>query len=222
MMTRLNLLLGSIVAWLFGACTVIIPFSGYAFETGRVDSVRYSPHQFKNEDGNLLVFDNDILDRIFGKHRGAEKGSNNAERPSTDAAAPKVFDGNNSPTVLPNRSLLAGISRNTASRRAAALRLAEKGRMLIQNREYQKAISYLEKALGLDGIPFIHFYLAWAHYHLGNSQGSLNFLEVAESWLHREPEWMDELMALRSAVSAPQAMQQAISKQNVGWTYVEY
>jgi tetratricopeptide (TPR) repeat protein len=125
-------------------------------------------------------------------------------------------------TVLPNRSLLAGISSNTTSRRAAALRFAERGRNLIQTKEYQKAISFLEKALNLDASPFIYYYLARAHYHLGNNQGSLNFLEVAESRLSAQPEWAEELAALRSTVSAPQVTQYAMSKKSVGLTYTEY
>jgi hypothetical protein len=50
----------------------------------------------------------------------------------------------------------------------------------------------------------------------------LNFLEVAESRLSAQPEWAEEFAALRSAVSAPQATQYAMSKRNVGLTYTEY
>ncbi|HEY2922150.1 MAG TPA: hypothetical protein VGK77_24480 [Candidatus Binatia bacterium] len=222
MTTRINFPFGGImvIAWFaINAWAVMLPFNGDAFETA--SRGRQSPSQYRNEDGNVLVFDNDLLDRLFGKDR-VERGSNNIERPSRDVPIPKVFNETNFPMVLPNRSLLAGISPNTTSRSAAALRLAERGRTLMQNREYQKAISFLEKALSLDASPFIYYYLASAHYHLGNGQGSLNFLEVAESRLSGQPEWMGEIAALRSAVSAPQATQVAISKQNVGWTYKEY
>src|SRR5918996_1418233 len=65
------------------------------------------------------VFENDLLDRLFGKDRAAEKRSNNGEPHSGDTTLPRVFSGTNSSTVLPNRSLLAGISTNTNSRRAA-------------------------------------------------------------------------------------------------------
>jgi tetratricopeptide (TPR) repeat protein len=223
MMTRFNFPFGgsTVIAWFaINAWAVMLPLNGDAFETR--NRGRLSPLQYSNEDGNVLVFDNDLLDRLFGKDRAAEKRSNNGEPHSGDTTLPKVFSGTNSSTVLPNRSLLAGISTNTNSRRAAALRLAEKGRRLIQDREYQKAISYLEKALSLDASPFIHFYLAWAHYHLGDNRGSLNFLEVAESRLYHQPEWMGELTVLRSAVSAPPAPQQIASRQNAGWTYADY
>jgi tetratricopeptide (TPR) repeat protein len=222
MTTRINFPFGGImvIAWFaINAWAVMLPFNGDAFETANRGRL---PSQYKNEDGNVRVFDNDLLDRLFGKDRAVERNSNNTEQPSRDVLPPKVFNGTNLPSVLPNRSLLAGISPNTTSRNAAALRLAERGRTLMQNREYQKAISVLEKALSLDASPFIYYYLASAHYHLGNGQGSLNFLEVAESRLSGQPEWMGEVAALRSAVSAPQATQVAISKQNVGWTYKEY
>jgi tetratricopeptide (TPR) repeat protein len=219
-MTKVNLLLGSaLTAWLvFNAWTVIIPSNALGFETA--SRGRYPSHPHRN-DGNVLVFDNDLLDRLFGKDRAA-RGSNSIERQAGDVSVPRVFNEANFSTVLPNRSLLAGISSNTTSRRAAALRFAERGRKLIQTKEYQKSISFLEKALNLDASPFIYYYLARAHYHLGNNQGSLNFLEVAESRLSAQPEWAEELAALRSAVSVPQVTQYAMSKKNVGLTYTEY
>jgi tetratricopeptide (TPR) repeat protein len=211
-----------IMAWImFSACAVTLSSNGYAFETGRVYSARYAPHQYKNEDGNVIVFDNDLLDRLFGKDREAEKASNNVDRPSRDATPPKVPTWTDYPRVLPNRSLLAGISPSTNSRRAAALRFAEIGRTLIQQRDYLKALSYLEKALDLDGSPFVYFYLARVHYYLGDYPRALGFVEVAESRLYQQPEWTEELAALRSVLSAP-PIKQTITKQNIAWTYTEY
>jgi tetratricopeptide (TPR) repeat protein len=205
----------SINAW---AVTLPFPFNGDAFETANRGQL---PSRYRNEDRNVLVFDNDLLDRLFGKDR-APRGSDNIERPAGDVSVPRVFNELHLPSVLPNRSLLAGISSNTTSRRAAALRIAEKGRSLIQRKDYEKAIALLEKALNLDASPFIYYYLARAHYHLGNHRGSLNFLEVAESRLFAQPEWVEELAALRSAVSAPQPTQYAMARKNVEVTYTEY
>jgi tetratricopeptide (TPR) repeat protein len=207
-----------LIAWL-AINTLVIPSDAIGFET--VSRGRYPSPSHRNEDGKVVVFDNDLLDRLFGKDRAA-RGSNNTERSAGDISVPRFFNEANLPSVLPNRSLLAGISSNTTSRRAAALRFAEKGRTLIQTKEYQKAISFLEKALNLDASPFIYYYLARAHYHLGNQQGSLNFLEVAESRLSAQSEWVEELAALRSAVSAPQPTQYAMAKKNVELTYTEY
>ena len=191
-----------IIAWITsGACAVTLSSTVYAFETGKIYSARYSAHQYKNEDGNVLVFNNELLDRLFAKDRAAE--SNNVDRPSRDATPPKVPIWTDSPRVLPNRSLLAAISPNTNSRRRAALRFAEIGRTLIQQRDYLKALSYLEKALDLDGSPFVYFYLARVHYYLGDYPRALGFVEVAESRLYQQPEWTEELVALRSAVRLP-------------------
>jgi tetratricopeptide (TPR) repeat protein len=209
-----------IIAWITsGACAVTLSSTVYAFETGKIYSARYSAHQYKNEDGNVLVFNNELLDRLFAKDRAAE--SNNVDWPSRDATPPKVPIWTDSPRVLPNRSLLAAISPNTNSRRRAALRFAEIGRTLIQQRDYLKALSYLEKALDLDGSPFVYFYLARVHYYLGDYPRALGFVEVAESRLYQQPEWTEELVALRSAVSAP-PMKQTITKQNIAWNYTEY
>jgi len=214
----------NLIAWVgFGVCSLILlPSNGVALETGRVQPARQIPARYRNEDGNLVVFDNDLLDRLFGNDRWAEKNSNNSERPTKDIVPPTVFRGTDFSTVLPNRSLLTGITRGTAPRRAAALRFAETGRTLIQNREYQKAIVYLEKSLSLDANPFVYFYLARAHFHLGDYQRSLNFIEVAESRFERQPEWESELMALRSAASAPAVASPTVSKRNVGWTPRDY
>jgi tetratricopeptide (TPR) repeat protein len=226
-MTTGNLPSVVLIAWFaINISPVVVPSNALGFETA--SRGRYPSAPQRNEDNNVVVFDNDLLDRLFGKDR-ATRGSNNVERPAVDVSVPavdvsvpKVFNDPYLPNVLPNRSLLAGISSNTSSRRAAALRIAEKGRMLLKTKDYPKAISFLEKALNLDASPFIYYYLARAHYYLGNLQGSLSFLEIAESRLSAQPEWVEELAALRSAVSAPRPTEYAIAKKNVGLTYTEY
>lgn len=203
-------------------CSLILfPSIGDAFETERNQPARQIPARYRNEDGNLRVFDNDFLDRLFGKDRPPERNSNSSERPK-DIVPPAVFRSTEFSTVLPNRSLLTGITRGTAPRRAAALRLAETGRTLIENREYQKAIVYLEKSLSLDASPFVYFYLARAHFHLGDYQRSLKFVEVAESRFEQQTEWVSEITALRSAASAPTVASSTIASRNVGWTWREY
>ena len=199
------------VTWLFGA----LAFDSYAFDAGR-RSLAGSPHQYTN--AGVIIFDNDFLDRYFSRDRALER-----ERLQTEKeAAPKPPRRSDFPTLSPKRSLLAGISQGTSPRRAAALRFGEKGRILMQNREYQKAVSYFERALSLDATPVFHFYLAQAHYHLGDNQRSLNFLEVAEFHLQQQPEWIDEVTALRIAASTRQVAQPAIPKQNVGFFVADY
>jgi uncharacterized protein HemY len=90
--------------------------------------------------------------------------------------------------VAPNQSLLSAIDRRTSSKRAAALRLAESGRSLIQAGESGKAVSVLEKALSLEANPFIYFYLARAHYHLADHQRAAQFVEIAEALFYEQPD----------------------------------
>jgi tetratricopeptide (TPR) repeat protein len=208
----------AIIAWLgCGASTIIFPVSATAFETGNVYLVSHPPPEREAQSRKVLVFDNNLLDRLFGNHRATEKAQNETVR-ADDRRVPNLFGGAASSPISPNGSLLTGITRDISPRRAAALRLAEKGRVLLQNSEYQKALYPLEQALGLDANPVIHFYLARTHYHLGNYDRASGFLQVAESSLVQQVEWMNEVVALRTAVSAFPVAQQTVPRRNVGWT----
>jgi hypothetical protein len=155
----------------------------------------------------VIVFDNDYLDRRFGHSRVREtgrpapNGRGTLEARKTGHAVSEFFGAGFS-QIVPNGSLLKGITRGTSPRRAAALRLAESGRRAVQNKQTQKAIYYLEKALSIDASPLVHFYLARAHYQLADYQRSLQFLEVAESALDGLDLWLPELAALRRALTA--------------------
>jgi tetratricopeptide (TPR) repeat protein len=83
-------------------------------------------------------------------------------------------------------------------KRAAALRFAEKARRLLMAGVYQRALIYFEKALGLDANPYFYYYLAQAHYHLAHTEESLRFLDVAESFLGDQSDWMTEVETLRA------------------------
>lgn len=168
------------------------------------------------------VFDNEYLDRLFGRTRSRDS---DAQPPSDGLMSGPMPDVNSTFTVppkppaevLPNRSLLTGIRRGTPARRAAALRLAEKGRTSLKAGETRTAIYYLEKALSLDARPYIHFYLARAHYELANYQGARHFLDVAESAFNGQPEWLPELSTMRAALSSP--ARQAPDKRTVAVAY---
>jgi tetratricopeptide (TPR) repeat protein len=154
---------------------------------------------------NVIVFDNDYLDQRFGQSRAREISRTenigfSIERKTGHAVSD--FFGAGFLQIVPNGSLLKGITRGTSPRRAAALRLAESGRRAVQNKQTQRAIYYLEKALGIEASPFVHFYLARAHYQLADYQRSRQFLEVAESAFDGHDSWLAELAALRRALSA--------------------
>lgn len=125
-------------------------------------------------------------------------------RPKSDEQAksnPKRLD-SRSQRVGPNRSLVVAITAADSPRRAAALRFAEKGRGLLTAGAYQRALMYFEKALGLDANPYFYYYLAWAHYHLAHTQESLRFLDVAESLLSDQSDWITAAETLRAKFSA--------------------
>lgn len=120
-------------------------------------------------------------------------------RPESDEQAqsnPQRRD-SGSRRVGPNRPLVLAIAAGGSPRRAAALRFAEKGRQLLTAGAYQRALMYFEKALGLDANPYFYYYLARAHYHLAHAQDSLRFLDVAQSFLSDQSDWIAEVEMLR-------------------------
>ena len=104
--------------------------------------------------------------------------------------------------IHPNGSLVAGIMPGGSPKRAVALRFAEKARRLLNAGAYQRALIYFEKALGLDANPYFYYYLARAHYHLAHTQESLRFLDVAESLLSDQSDWVTEVETLRAKFDA--------------------
>lgn len=209
------------------AAIVLFPFGADAFRPEIIEpAVTPSPQRPQDR---VVLLDNDYLDRRFGRERARDASSSNevngnslpsaqdafeATRDSTPAIRPSIL-------VSPNRSLLTGINRGTPARRAAALRLAERGRTLLQNGHKRKAIYYLEKALSVEASPFVHYYLARAHYQVADYQGSMRFLQVAEAGFYGHPEWISELTALRQALSSSPTAEQLTSKRNVAWTFNE-
>lgn len=102
------------------------------------------------------------------------------------------------PPPAEDSSLIAKITPGTTPRRAASLRLTEEGRRLLDAGDYAKALSRLEKTIAIDSTnPYGYYYLAKAHYHMGRYRESLNFLDVAESLVGREPYWLAEVFALK-------------------------
>jgi len=102
------------------------------------------------------------------------------------------------PPLADDSSLLAKITPGTPPQRAASLRLTEEGRKLLDAGDPQKALGRLEKTIVVDSTnPYGYFYLAKAQYRLGRYKDSLNFLDVAESRLDKEPYWLAEVQALR-------------------------
>ncbi len=95
-------------------------------------------------------------------------------------------------------SMIAKLTHQTPPHRAVSLRLTEEGKRLLESGQYVKALARLEKTLAIDSTnPYVYYYLAKAHYHVGHHQESLNFLEVAESFLSGQPYWLAEVYSLK-------------------------
>lgn len=95
-------------------------------------------------------------------------------------------------------SLLSMITPHTPPQRAASLRLTEEGRELLENQDYDKGLSRLEKALAIDSTnPYVYYHLAQAHHLLTHYTESLNFLEVTESRFVAEPYWQARVLVLK-------------------------
>src|SRR5215470_498736 len=60
------------------------------------------------------------------------------------------------PVPSPDRSLLA-VTRSTSAKGLTAMRFIEKARNLLKAGEQKKALSTLEKALGLEANPYVYF-----------------------------------------------------------------
>lgn len=215
------------LCWIcFTALLVVSPFQASAFNE-RLEP-QPTPLLRPEENRKVIIFDNDLLDRRFARGRGPETIATDSatsapiERSVFTFSGPQIIDvpPKRSADVSPNGSLLKGINRSTPARRAAALRLAETGRTLLQQGQNRKAIYYLEKALGMDASPSFHFYLARAHFQLADYQSSLRFLQVAESGFYGQQEWLPEVTALREALSGSPS-QQPTPKRNVAWTFNE-
>jgi hypothetical protein len=93
----------------------------------------------------------------------------------------------------------AGRRSPATGRRTAALRIAEEGRAFLQNQRPEKALTRLETSMALEANPYIYYYLALAHARLGHYRYSLGFLDVAETWLGRDPAWAAEISQLRNS-----------------------
>jgi len=124
-----------------------------------------------------------------GAKEVSREGGAGEGRAASESLAPPLFD---------DSSLLAKITPATAPQRAASLRLTEEGRQFLDAGDPHKALTRLEKTIVIDSTnAYGYFYLAKAQYRLGRYKESLNFLDVAESRLNKEPFWLAEVHALR-------------------------
>ena len=193
-----------------------IPFVFSLRQThAEVQSTKQPPLLSTAPNRRVIVFDNDTLDKMFGKSRRSAANENDP------AKIPGIPGKSDFPAVGPNRSLLSAIGRGTSSKRAAALRLVESGRTLIQAGENRSAVAVLERALSLEASPFVYFYLARAHYYLADYQRAAEFVEIAEALFYQQPDWTEELFKLKTVLSTPRGGPEIRPRQNIGWAFPE-
>lgn len=113
---------------------------------------------------------------VFDKEPVAEQGNIGNQEDDTVPQRTEAL------SIHPHDVLTAKMTRQTPGRRAA-WHLVEKGKKLLAAGEYEKALARFERAMVIDSDPYIYYYLARTHHHLAHYKESLNFLEVAESWL---------------------------------------
>ncbi|MDE0030146.1 MAG: hypothetical protein OXU42_12180 [Deltaproteobacteria bacterium] len=138
-----------------------------------------------------------------------EEGEPDAPRPGTTALAPRP-----APTApatgadvqsdrdtgdaypLPDLAALAGAG---LPQREASMKLLQQGQALLRAERNEAALARFEQAIRVDSSnPYSHYFVARAHYFLGNHRESLNFLEVAELGLAVDDRWLAEVYVLRA------------------------
>lgn len=148
----------------------------------------------------LIVFDNALLDRLFGKDRARE--SNPAPQESGN---PVSSDENarSQETLIallaPDEVFTARLHSSMPAQQRALLRFAEQGRKYLQAGDPAMALRLFEKALSIGStqyLPYIYYYLAQSHFRLGNYQAAREFRDVAETWLGEFPDWQLEIARL--------------------------
>lgn len=132
-----------------------------------------------------------------------------APRPGTTALAPQQAPtapatGSGIPSdrrtgdsyPLPDLAALAGAG---LPQREASMKLLQQGQALLRVERNEAALARFEQAIRVDSSnPYSHYFVARAHFFLGNHRESLNFLEVAESGLAVDERWLAEVYVLRA------------------------
>ena len=101
---------------------------------------------------------------------------------------------------LPPIGAVAGAS---LPQRRASMKLVQQGRTLLKAGKFKAALGRFEQAVSVDAAnPYSHYFIAWAHYRLGNYRDSLNFLDVAELRLAADARWLAEVYVLQARNAA--------------------
>jgi tetratricopeptide (TPR) repeat protein len=95
----------------------------------------------------------------------------------------------------------AGTSAQASPRVLASLRLMDQGRRLLEHGKADDAISFLERAVGLDPTNGVnYYYLAEAWLVKGNPGQAEEFNGLAGIYLKEEAEWMEKVLEQRRRI----------------------
>ena len=134
-----------------------------------------------------------------GREPGAMPGplvSSPLDPPPAMEANPEDLGGSGVSYELPRLPEVAGAA---SPRRTAAIELVQQGRLLLGRGQYKQALAAFEQAIGMDPAnPYTHYFVAQAHYSLGEHRQSLNFLDAAEPMLAADVRWLAEIQVLRA------------------------
>jgi tetratricopeptide (TPR) repeat protein len=99
-------------------------------------------------------------------------------------------------------ALTAKIDRDTAPRRASALRLTEEARALLARDEAPRAIELLERAVAVDArTPYAYYFLAEAHERAQHPVLARSFVARAEQLFAGDPYWLGRVHALHGRIA---------------------
>lgn len=171
---------------------------------------RAAPRMRQTEIQEAELLDNagpDAATKKVEEQRTEEKGGGRSEArmDAADEAPPEVEkdDTRRQSQEADALPLLAKITPKTSPQRAASLKLVEEGRKALVAGEYKQALAIFERAIAVDATnPYSHYFLARAHFFLGNYPESLNFLDVAESLLGWHKRWLAEIYVLKGRNAA--------------------
>ena len=126
--------------------------------------------------------------------------------PTAPAADPDIDAGRvalDEPRDSYARPPLAPVAGVALPQRRASMKLVQQGQTLLREEKYKAALGRFEQAVGLDTAnPYSHYFIARAHYSLGNYRESLSFLGVAESKLGADARWLAEVLVLQGRNAA--------------------
>lgn len=135
----------------------------------------------------------------FGTDRGPAAAPGPLASPPPTPAVEANPDDSGGPEVSYELPRLPEAADAAPPQRTASMKLVQQGRLLLRNGQHKQALATFERAIGVDSAnPYTHYFVAQAHYSLGEHRESLSFLDAAEPLLAANARWLAEIQVLRA------------------------